>query len=124
MSIARPDLDPELLALLAEIPDAPPLSEETLEAIRPYSTIPAEIALAGHDVERQDLTVASYDGGQVPLTILKPARVDGTGHTAALRLLVTRWRHGDGRPLLPGGLAAGATLLARDRGGPRSSLRY
>jgi acetyl esterase/lipase len=74
------------------MPDAPPLSEETLEAIRPYSTIPAETALAGHDVERQDLTVASYDGGQVALTILKPAGVNGMGHTAAC----VYWLHGGG----------------------------
>ena len=92
MTIARPDLDPELLDRLAEMPDTPPLSEKTLEMIRPYATIPAETALAGHAVERQDVTVASSDGEQVPLTILKPAGVDLNSHTAAC----VYWLHGGG----------------------------
>jgi acetyl esterase/lipase len=92
MSIARPDLDPELLDLLAEMPDAPRLSGETLEIIRPYATIPAETALAGHAVKRQGLTIASPDGEQIPLTILKPAGADLTSHTAAC----IYWLHGGG----------------------------
>ncbi|MGA2928426.1 MAG: alpha/beta hydrolase [Solirubrobacteraceae bacterium] len=92
MTIARPDLDPELLDRLAEMPDTPPLSEETLEMIRPYATIPAETALTGHAVERQDLTIASSDGGQVPLTILRPAGADLTSHTVAC----VYWLHGGG----------------------------
>jgi hypothetical protein len=92
VTIARPDLDPELLDLLAEMPNAPPLSDETLEMIRPYATIPAETALAGHAIERQDLIVASSDRGQIPLTILKPAGVDLTSHTAAC----VYWVHGGG----------------------------
>ena len=92
MTSARPDLDPELLDLLAEMPDAPALGEETLEMIRPYATIPAETALAGHALERQDLSVASYDGERVPLTVLKPADAGLTSHTAPC----VYWVHGGG----------------------------
>lgn len=92
MTIARPGIDPELRDLMAEMPDAPPLSQQTLELIRSYATIPAETALAGHTIERHDLTVPSFDGEQVPLTILKPAGMDPTSRTAPC----VYWVHGGG----------------------------
>ena len=76
MTTARPALDPELQGLLSAMPDAPPLNEETLEIIRPYATLPVETALAGRTVGRQEISIASFDGTQIVLTILSPARTD------------------------------------------------
>lgn len=73
---ARPDLDPELAALLAAMPEMPPLGPDTLAAIRPYATVPAETALAGRDVDRRDVTVTAPDGASIGLTILSPSRRD------------------------------------------------
>ncbi|MGY0388094.1 alpha/beta hydrolase [Nocardioides sp. WG-D5] len=92
MTTARPSLDPELGALLADMPDAPPLSAETLPMIRPFATVDAEVALAGHDLNRRDVTVPSFDGAPLPLTILAPAR-GGEPGTAAPCIY---WVHGGG----------------------------
>jgi acetyl esterase/lipase len=73
---ARPDLDPELGALLAAMPEMPPLAADTLAAIRPYATVPAETALAGRDVDRRDVVVTAHDGAAIGLTILNPSGID------------------------------------------------
>ncbi|EGD45165.1 alpha/beta hydrolase domain protein [Nocardioidaceae bacterium Broad-1] len=92
MTTARPNLDPELGALLADMPDVPPLSAETLPIIRPFATIDAEVALAGHDLNRRDVTVPSFDGAPLPLTILAPARGGEPGAAAPC----IYWVHGGG----------------------------
>jgi acetyl esterase/lipase len=92
MTIARPDLDPELTALLANMPQAPALGPETLQVIRPYATLPPETALAGHDIDRQEVTITRADGAQIPLTILTPAGADLTAATAPS----IYWIHGGG----------------------------
>lgn len=96
MTIARPTLDPELADLLATLPATPPLTEQTLALIRPYATLPAETALAGHDVDRQELTIPTTDGTRIPLTVLRPtgsARPAGPAAGAAPGVL---WIHGGG----------------------------
>lgn len=167
MTTARPSLDPELSALLADMPDVPPLSAETLPLIRPFATVDADVALAGHDLSRRDITVPGFDGVPIPLTVLTPARGGGMvmgdrfsqidipldwlrrfGATvvsvdyrlapeASGATLVEdcyagiSWvaSHADELDIDPariivagtsagGGLAAGTTLLARDRQGP------
>ncbi|WP_218145271.1 alpha/beta hydrolase [Nocardioides luteus] len=92
LTTTRPSLDPELGALLADMPEVPPLSAETLPLIRPFATVDAEVALAGHDLNRRDVTVPSFDGAPLPLTVLTPAR-DGEPGTAAPCIY---WVHGGG----------------------------
>lgn len=90
MTIARPAVDPELADLLATLPAMPPLTERTLALIRPYAIRPAETALAGHDVDRRELTIATADGTRIPLAVLRPT---GSTATAAPGIL---WIHGGG----------------------------
>lgn len=92
MTTARPSLDPELSALLADMPDVPPLSAETLPLIRPFATVDADFALAGHDLSRRDITVPGFDGVPIPLTVLTPAR-GGEPRTPAPCIY---WVHGGG----------------------------
>jgi acetyl esterase/lipase len=89
---ARPALDPELRRLLSSMPETPPLSEETLETIRPYATQPAETALGGRAVASQEISIPSFDGTQIVLTILSPARPGpGAGDAPCVY-----WVHGGG----------------------------
>jgi acetyl esterase/lipase len=92
MASAAPPVDPELLTLLAEVPQGPVLSNETLELIRPYAAVPPEAALAGHEVDRREITIAGADGVQVPMTILTPVGAD-LGQAAAPCIY---WMHGGG----------------------------
>lgn len=92
MTTARPSLDPELSALLADMPDVPPLSAETLPLIRSFATVDADVALAGHDLSRRDITVPGFDGVPIPLTVLTPAG-GGEPRTPAPCIY---WVHGGG----------------------------
>jgi acetyl esterase/lipase len=92
MTTARPALDPELRGLLASMPDAPPLNEETLEMIRPYATLPVETALAGRAVVGQEISIAGFDGIQIVLTILNPADAELSAGPAPC----VYWVHGGG----------------------------
>jgi acetyl esterase/lipase len=85
----RPGLDPELATLLAGLPDAPPLDAQTLELIRPYSSTPPETVLAGRDLTREERTIGTRDGAQLPLTILRPPNAD-------TRAPCIYWLHGGG----------------------------
>lgn len=88
----RPDIDPELQALLQTLPEAPPLDEETLALIRPYATVPPEAALPGAGVDRRDVTIAGHDGAPIPLTVLSPAGLDIEAGEAPC----IYWLHGGG----------------------------
>ncbi len=89
---ARPAIDLQLQGLLSSMPDAPPLNEETLEMIRPYATLPVETALAGRTVASQEISIASFDGTQIVLTILSPAGADLSAGDAPC----VYWVHGGG----------------------------
>jgi acetyl esterase/lipase len=89
---ARPGLDPELQGLLASMPDVPPLSGETLQMIRPHATLPVETALAGRIVASQEISIASFDGTEIMLTILSPAGADLSAGDAPC----VYWVHGGG----------------------------
>lgn len=89
---ARPAIDLQLQGLLSSMPDAPPLNEETLEMIRPYATLPVETALAGRTVASQEISIASFDGTQIVLTILSPAGADLSAGDAP----GVYWVHGGG----------------------------
>src|SRR3954468_1506242 len=57
MTVARPDLDPELVQLLEQMPEMPPLNGQTLEQIRPFARPPVEPLLEGRAVRRSELTI-------------------------------------------------------------------
>ncbi|WP_199510723.1 alpha/beta hydrolase [Nucisporomicrobium flavum] len=85
----RPDLDPELAALLAGMPLVPRLDAGMLAQIRPFASAPIEPLLDGRAVERRELTIPGPDGAALPLTILRPA-----DRTAAAPCVY--WIHGGG----------------------------
>ena len=89
---ARPAIDLQLQGLLSSMPDAPPLNEETLEMIRPYAAVPAETALAGRTVASREISIASFDGTQIAVTILSPAGADLSAGGAPC----VYWVHGGG----------------------------
>jgi acetyl esterase/lipase len=84
----RPQLDTELSALLAGMPQFPLLDRETLEQIRPYAAGPIEPILEGRVVTRREVTIPTADGAEIPLTILSPP-----GATTAPCVY---WIHGGG----------------------------
>ncbi|WP_151477400.1 alpha/beta hydrolase [Streptomyces albicerus] len=91
MALARPDLDPELRALLADMPLMTHLSPEVLAQLRQLPPTPVDTLLEGRPVDRREVTVPSGDGAQIPLSIFSPAGADrSTGAPCVY------WMHGGG----------------------------
>jgi hypothetical protein len=67
MTLARPDFDAELRALLAEMQLVPRLGREMLAPMREVASTPVESSLRGRAVDRREVTVPSPDGAQIPL---------------------------------------------------------
>lgn len=78
----RPDLDPELAALLADIPLRTTLDNETLHQMRPYTAGPIDAILDGRKIDRQDRP-------DIPLSIFTPAE-------KAAKAPCVYWLHGGG----------------------------
>lgn len=91
MAPARPDLDPELRALLAEMPLMSELNPEVLAQLRRYPSTPIDTLLDGRAVERREITIPTPDGTPLPLSILSPA---GTDRATAAPCVY--WIHGGG----------------------------
>ncbi|MFD7899910.1 alpha/beta hydrolase [Streptomyces sp. NPDC059743] len=91
MTPARPELDPELRALLAGMPLRSELDSEALAQIRPFSSMPVEPLLVGRAVERRDVTVSAADGAQIPLSVFSPAGTDSSTGAPCVY-----WMHGGG----------------------------
>ena len=89
MTSVRPDLDPELRALLADLPLRSDLDLDALAQLRPFSAGPIDTVLDGRAVDRRELTIAASDGTGIPLSIFTPAGAD----TAAPCVF---WIHGGG----------------------------
>ncbi|MFB6392769.1 alpha/beta hydrolase [Polymorphospora lycopeni] len=89
--LARPDFDPALRMLLADMPLVPQLTPEALAQIRPYASSPVEPLLDGRAVERREVTISAQDGTRIPLSILTPTRM---ARTAAAPCVY--WIHGGG----------------------------
>jgi acetyl esterase/lipase len=84
-------LDPELRALVAEMPLIPQLSPDVLAQLRQLPPTPVETFLEGRAVDRREVTVPSPDGTQIPLSIFSPARVDRSTGAPCIY-----WMHGGG----------------------------
>jgi acetyl esterase/lipase len=91
MPPVRPDLDPELRTLLAEMPLMSELDAEVLAQLRQFPTTPIDTVLAGRAVDRREVTVPALDGTPIPLSVFSPA---GTDHPAAAPCVY--WIHGGG----------------------------
>lgn len=91
MTTPRPDLDPELRELLADMPLMSQLSPEVLAQLRQLPSTPVESLLAHRQVDRRELTVPAKDGAPIPLSVFSPANTDRT--TAAPCVY---WMHGGG----------------------------
>ncbi|HTJ36451.1 MAG TPA: alpha/beta hydrolase [Dactylosporangium sp.] len=86
MSLTRPDIDPELRALLADMPLSSELTPELLAQIRQMPSPPVETLLEGRAIERHDVT-----GAAIPLSVFSPQRV---GRSTAAPCVY--WLHGGG----------------------------
>ncbi|MEO3748097.1 alpha/beta hydrolase [Plantactinospora sp. B5E13] len=91
MPLTRPDLDPELRTLLAEMPLMPQLDDEVLAHLRQLPSTPVDTLLAGRTVDRREVTVPGPDGNPIPLSIMSPA---GAGRATAAPCVY--WIHGGG----------------------------
>jgi acetyl esterase/lipase len=76
--MTRPALDPELRALLADMPLMTEISPEMLPQLRQLSATPVEPLLEGRSVERRELTIPAPDGAEIPLSIFSPAGIDAS----------------------------------------------
>lgn len=86
---ARPAVDPEIAAFLATMPAFPPLSTETLPAIRPYASAPPEPLLQGRHVRRIERSARTRDGSDLPITVIAPQQRTGLAPGVL-------WLHGGG----------------------------
>ncbi|HEX6341135.1 alpha/beta hydrolase [Umezawaea sp.] len=91
MAPVRPDIDPELSALLADVPLGTEIDLDLLARLRRYPSTPVETLLDGRAVERREVTVPTADGASIPLSVFSPA---GTDRTAPAPCVY--WIHGGG----------------------------
>ncbi|WP_326550942.1 alpha/beta hydrolase [Micromonospora sp. NBC_01813] len=91
MTLPRPELDPDLSALIADLPLMPQLDAETLAQIRPFSSMPIEPLLDGRAIDRREVTIDGPDGARIPLSILRPTQAEQSGPAPCVY-----WIHGGG----------------------------
>lgn len=91
MTTARPALDPELSALLADMPLMSRLDAETLAQLRTYPSPPVDDLLADRNVVRRELTVPAEDGIPIPLSVFSPANTPTSTPSPCVY-----WMHGGG----------------------------
>lgn len=91
MTTARPDLDPELRELLADMPLMSHLSPEVLAQLRRLPSTPVESLLAHRQVDRREITVPAKDGALIPLSVFSPASTDRINAAPCVY-----WMHGGG----------------------------
>ena len=90
-AVPRPAIDPELRALLAELPPMPELTAESLPLIRQFAGGAGSPLPEGHHVEQREITIPATDGTPLPLAILTPA-----GRDLDTRSPCVYWIHGGG----------------------------
>ncbi|MFF7203296.1 alpha/beta hydrolase [Streptomyces sp. NPDC008141] len=91
MTQARPDIDPELRALLADMALPSELNPEVLAQLRGLPSTPVDALLEGRTVERREVTVLSGDGTRIPLSVFSPA-----GAVRPTKSPCVYWMHGGG----------------------------
>lgn len=91
MTLARPALDPELNALLADMPLMSELSTEVLAQLRQLPSTPVDSLLAHRAVDRREVTVTAKDGTAIPLSVFSPQRLESTTGAPCVY-----WLHGGG----------------------------
>lgn len=87
---ARPATDPELEALLADVPLVPGLDDEVLAQVRPFSSTPVEPLLEGRAIDRRETTLTTPDGARLPLSVFRPSGARATSAPCVV------WAHGGG----------------------------
>ncbi|MFF3485453.1 alpha/beta hydrolase [Streptomyces sp. NPDC002701] len=92
MTMARPDLDPELCELLAAMPLMSQLSPEILAQLRQLPSTPVESLPTRRRVDRREVTVPAKDGTPIPLSVFSPAYTDRVTADAPC----VYWMHGGG----------------------------
>lgn len=91
MSRPRPYIDPELLALLDQIPLGTRLNVEDLAQLRELSSAPVEPLLEGRPIQRREAIISSRDGAPIPLSIFSAA-----GESRPINAPCIYWIHGGG----------------------------
>ncbi|MEV4511169.1 alpha/beta hydrolase [Dactylosporangium sp. NPDC049525] len=91
MTPTRPDLDPELRTLLAELPLSSELNPELLAQIRQLPSTPVDTLPDGRPIDRFEVTAAASDGTRIPLSVLSPAQTARSGVAPCVY-----WIHGGG----------------------------
>lgn len=96
MTSARPALDPELHALLADMPLMSTLDTELLGQLRPHSSTPVEPLLAGRQIERLDAIVPAKDGAPIALSVFRPSHPAPASDRIGSTVPCIYWMHGGG----------------------------
>lgn len=91
MNMPRPSIDPELHALLEQIPVGARLSVEDLPQLRTLASAPVEPLIEGRRIERREIVISSLDGAQIPLSVFIPAGEHQAGKAPCIY-----WIHGGG----------------------------
>jgi acetyl esterase/lipase len=91
MTTTRPDTDPELRTLLADLPLMSELDAEVLAQLRQLPSPPVDALLESRAADRREVTVVGPDGARIPLSIFRPA---GADRSAAAPCVY--WIHGGG----------------------------
>ncbi|MFJ5272662.1 alpha/beta hydrolase [Streptomyces sp. NPDC088358] len=91
MTTVRPDLDPELRLLLADMPLMTRLDPEVLAQLRRLPSVPVESLLEGHQVDHREVGVPGEDGARIPLSVFSPS-----GATRVTGAPCVLWMHGGG----------------------------
>ncbi|MFJ8582879.1 alpha/beta hydrolase [Micromonospora sp. NPDC093277] len=87
---SRPGVDPELAALLAEMPLTSILNADALAQVRPYSSAPVEPLLDGRPIDHGEFVTRADDGMEIALSVFRP-----TGDRTASAPCIY-WIHGGG----------------------------
>ncbi|MFD8418044.1 alpha/beta hydrolase [Streptomyces sp. NPDC059466] len=91
MTTVRPDVDPELRSLLADLPLMSRLDPEVLAQLRRFPSAPVESLLAGRQADHREVTVPGEDGARIPLSVFTPS-----GSSRVTGAPCVLWLHGGG----------------------------